>query len=90
MTEYRKMKHDPANINAEDLPRKNKRFSNKAKIGYTIELILSGFVAVGGFMSTIMTIVALHTPFWWITMLAAICTVIGLWVFIDTVKEMIK
>ena len=48
MTEYRKMKHDPANINAEDLPRKNKRFSNAAKIGYSIELILSTFVAVGG------------------------------------------
>ena len=55
------MKHDPANINAEDLPRKNKRFSNKVKIGYSIELILSAFVAVGGFVATIMTIVALNT-----------------------------
>ena len=44
------MKHDPANVNAEDLPRKNKRFSNKAKISYSIELILSAFVAVGGYM----------------------------------------
>lgn len=84
------MKHDPANINVEDLPRNNKRFSNKAKIGYVIELILSAFVAVGGFVSTIMTIVALHTPFWWITMLAAICTVIGLWVFTDTLEEMLR
>ena len=84
------MKHDPANINAEDLPRKNKRFSNKVKIGYSIELILSGFVAVGGFVATIMTIVALNTQFWWLTATAAICTLIGLWVFIDTVKEMLK
>ena len=84
------MKHDPANVNAEDLPRKNKRFSNKAKISYSIELIFSAFVAVGGFVSTIMTIVALHTPFWWITVLAAICTAIGLWVFTDTIKEILK
>lgn len=84
------MKHDPANVNAEDLLRHNKRFSNKAKIGYSIELILSAFVAVGGLVDTIMTIVALHTPFWWITVLSAICTVIGLWVFIDTIKEMLK
>ena len=70
--------------------KQNKRFSNKAKIGYTIELILSTFVAVGGFIATIMTIVALHTPFWWITVLAAICTVIGFWVFTDTIKEMLK
>lgn len=78
------------NINAEDLPRKKKRFSNKAKLGYTIELILSAVVAVGGFVATIMTIVALHTPFWWITVLAAICTAIGFWVFIDTIKEMVR
>lgn len=84
------MKHDPANINVEDLPRNNKRFSNAAKIGYGIELILSAVVAVGGFVSTIMTIVALHTPFWWITVLAAICMAIGLWVFIDTIKEMLR
>lgn len=84
------MKHDPANVNAEDLPRKNKRFSNAAKIGYSIELILSAFVAVGGFVGAIMTIVALHTPFWWITATAAICTLIGLWVFIDTLEEMLK
>lgn len=90
MTEYRKMKHDPANINAENLPRNKKRFSNKAKIGYGIELILSAVVAVGGFVATIMTIVALHTPFWWITVIAAICTAIGLWIAIDTIKEMIK
>lgn len=75
------MKHDPA---------KNKRFSNAAKIGYSIELILSAFVAVGGFVGTIMTVVALNTPFWWITVIAAICTVIGLWVFIDTIKEMLR
>ena len=68
----------------------NKRFSNKAKIGYGIELILSAFVAVGGSVATIMTIVALHTPFWWITATAAICTAIGLWVFIDMIKEMLK
>ena len=68
----------------------NKRFSNKEKIGYGIELILSGFVAVGGLVATIMTIVALQTPFWWITATAAICTAIGLWVFIDTIKEMLK
>ena len=85
-----KMKHDPANINAEDLPRSNKRFSNKAKIGYSIELILSAFVAVGGFVATAMTIVALHTPFWWITVIAAICMVIGVWIFIDTINEMIN
>lgn len=84
------MKHDPANINVEDLPRNKKRFSNKAKFGYTVELILSAVVAVGGFVSTIMTIVALHTPFWWITATAAICTAIGLWVFIDTLEEMLK
>lgn len=84
------MKHDPANINVEDLPRNNKRFSNKAKIGYGIELILSAFVAVGGLVATIMTIVALHTPFWWITVMAAICTAIGLWVFVDTIKEMLR
>jgi len=70
--------------------KQNKRFSNAAKIGYSIELILSAFVAVGGFVSTIMTIVALHTPFWWITVLAAICTAIGLWVFTDTIKEILK
>jgi len=70
--------------------KQNKRFSNAAKIGYSIELILSAFVAVGGFVATIMTIVALQTPFWWITLLAAICTAIGLWVFIDTIKEMLK
>jgi len=70
--------------------KRDKRFSNAAKVGYTIELILSGFVAVGGFVATIMTIVALHTPFWWITAIAAICTVIGLWVFTDTIKEMLK
>lgn len=80
------MKHDPANVK----PRNNNRFSNAAKIGYSIELILSAFVAVGGFTSTIMTIVALHTPFWWITATAAICMAIGLWVFIDTIKEMLK
>jgi len=68
----------------------NKRFSNKAKIGYSIELIISAFVAAGGFVATAMTIVALHTPFWWITATAAICTVIGFWVFIDTIKEMLK
>ena len=68
----------------------NKRFSNKEKIGYSIELILSAFVAVGGLVATIMTIVALHTPFWWITVLAAICTLIGFWVFVDTIKEMLK
>ena len=84
------MKYDPANINTEDLPRNNKRFSNKAKIGYSIELIISAFVAIGGFVGTIMTIVALNTPFWWITMLAAICTVVGFWVAIDTIKEMLK
>ena len=84
------MKHDPANINVEDLPRKNKRFSNKAKIGYSIELIISAFVAVGGFVSTIMTSVALNTPFWWITVIAAICAVIGFWIFIDTINEMLK
>ena len=81
------MKHDPANINAEG---KNKRFSNAAKIGYGIELILSAVVAVGGFVATIMTTVALHTPFWWITVIAAICTIVGLWVFIDTIKEMVR
>ena len=90
MTEYRKMKHDPANINAEDLPRHNKRFSNAAKIGYSIELIISAFVAVGGLVATIMTIVALHTPFWWITMLSALCMAIGLWIFIDTINEMLR
>ena len=84
------MKHDSANNNVEDLPRNNKRFSNKAKIGYSIELILITFVAVGGFVSTIMTIVALHTPFWWITVIAAICMAIGLWVFIDTLEEMLR
>ena len=75
------MKHDKAS---------NKRFSNKSKIGYSIELILSTFVAVIGFVATIMTIVALHTPFWWITATAAVCTAIGLRVFIDTIKEMLK
>ena len=80
------MKHDPANIK----PRNNKRFSNKAKLGYSIELIISTFVAVGGFVATIMTIVALNTPFWWITVLAAICMAIGLWIFTDTINEMIK
>ena len=70
--------------------KQNKRFSNKAKIGYSIELILSVFVAVGGFVATAMTIVALHTPFWWLTLLAAICTVVGLWIAIDTINEMIK
>ena len=84
------MKHDPANINVEDLPRHNKRFSNKVKIGYSIELILSAFVAVGGFVATIMTIVALNTPFWWITLLAAVCMTIGVWIFIDTINEMLK
>jgi len=68
----------------------DKRFSNAAKVGYGIELILSAFVAVGGFVATIMTIVALQTPFWWITAIAAICTAIGLWVFTDTIKEMLK
>ena len=68
----------------------NKRFSNKAKIGYSIELIISTFVVVGGFVAIIMTIVALHTPFWWITALAAICMVIGLWILIDTIKEILK
>ena len=68
----------------------DKRFSNKAKIGYSVELIISAFVAVGGFVNTIMTIVALRTPFWWITVLAAICTVIGVWIFIDTLDEMLK
>jgi len=67
---------------------KNKRFSNKAKISYSIELILSSFVTVG--VATTMTIVALHTPLWWITMLSAICTAISLWAFIDTIKEMLK
>jgi len=70
--------------------KQNKRFSIKEKIGYSIELILSAFVAVGGFIATIMTIVALHTPFWWITVLAAICTAVGFWVAIDTIKEMLK
>jgi len=70
--------------------KRDKRFSNAAKIGYGIELMLSGFVAVGGFVATIMTIVALQTPFWWITATAAICTAIGLWVFTDTIKEMLK
>lgn len=70
--------------------KQNKRFSNKAKIGYSIELIISGFVAVGGLVATIMTIVALQTPFWWITLLAAVCTVIGLWIFIDTIKEILR
>lgn len=84
------MKHDPANINAEDLPRNNKRFSNAAKIGYVIELILSAVVAVGGLVATIMTSVALNTPFWWITVIAAICTVIGFWIAIDTIKEMLR
>ena len=68
----------------------NKRFSNKAKIGYSIELIISAFVAVGGFVGTIMTVVALQTPFWWITWLSAICTVVGLWIAIDTINEMLK
>ena len=68
----------------------DKRFSNKAKIGYSIELIISAFVAVGGFVSTIMTIVALHTPFWWITLLAAFCTVIGVWIFADTINEILR
>lgn len=84
------MKHDPANNNVEDLPRNNKRFSNAAKLGYSIELILSGFVAVGGFVATIMTIVAIHTPFWWITVIAAICMAIGVWVFADTINEMLR
>jgi len=70
--------------------KQNKRFSIKEKIGYTIELILSGFVAVGGLVATIMTIVALNTPFWWITATAAVCTAIGFWVAIDTIKEMLK
>lgn len=69
---------------------KNKRFNNKEKIGYSIELIRSAFVAVGGFTSTIMTVVALQTPFWWITWLSAICMVIGFWAFIDIIKEMLK
>lgn len=68
----------------------NKRFSNKAKVGYGIELILSTFVAVVVSVATIMTIVALNTPFWWITATAAICTAIGLWVFVDTIKEMLR
>ena len=70
--------------------KRNKKFSNAAKIGYSIELILSALVAAGGFVATIMTIVALHTPFWWITLLAAICTVIGFWIFIDTIKEAVR
>lgn len=80
------MKHNQANVK----PRNNKRFSNAAKVGYSIELILSAFVAVGGLVATIMTIVALQTPFWWITAISAICTAIGLWVFIDTIKEMLR
>ena len=70
--------------------KQNKRFSNAAKIVYGIELIQSAFVAVGGFIATIMTIVALQTPFWWITAIAAICMAIGLWAFIDTLEEMLK
>ena len=70
--------------------KQNKRFSNKAKIGYSVELIISVFVAVGGFVGTIMTIVAIHTQFWWITLLAAFCTVIGFWIFADTINEMLK
>ena len=70
--------------------KRDKRFSNKAKIGYSIELILSAFVAVGGLVATIMTIVALHTPFWWITATAALCTVIGVWIFADTIKEVLR
>jgi len=70
--------------------KQTKRFSNAAKIGYTIELILSAFVAVGGLVATIMTIVALQTPFWWITATATVCTAIGLWVFVDTIKEMLR
>ena len=70
--------------------KQNKRFSNAAKVGYGIELMLSAFVAVGGFVATIMTIVALNTPFWWLTVIAAIYTPIVLWVFIDTIKGMLK
>ena len=69
---------------------KNKRFSNAAKLGYSIELILSTFVAVGGFVGTIMTIVGWHIPLWWLTVIAAIYTPIVLWVFIDTIKEMLR
>ena len=69
---------------------KNKRFSNKEKIGYSIELISSTFVAVGGFVGTIITIVGLHIPLWWLTVIAAIYTPIVLWVFIDTIKEMLR
>jgi len=37
--------------------KRDKRFSNKEKIGYSIELIISAFVAAGGFVATIMTTV---------------------------------